>query len=144
MTSDNPKIREFAVRLIALETADSASQSQGAPLSLACEKLRPSLATLLGSAGFRALLLRSLSLASAEIPWLRMVRVAENGTLGGLDKLSAQLDPAEITQGGVLVISRLLGLLEEFIGDNLTVALVRGVWPKLPADDFCDQNGHTK
>jgi hypothetical protein len=39
-------------------------------------------------------------------------------------------DPGELLEGGVVMVAQLLGLLVAFIGENLTVSLVRDVWPK--------------
>jgi hypothetical protein len=90
----------------------------------------------MGNIGFRALILRSLALANSEIPLLRAVHVKADGSLEGWDKLEAQVDPEEIAEGRVVLLAQLLGLLEAFIGKELTVRLVRDVWPKLSLNDF--------
>jgi hypothetical protein len=53
-----------------------------------------------------------------------------------LDKLGAQVDPEEIFEGCVVLLAQLLGLLAAFIGENLTLHLVREVWPKLSLKDL--------
>jgi len=95
------------------------------------DKLRPLLATLMGSGGYRALLLRALALASAQVPWLRAVHVNADGAWGGLKELSAELDPDEYLEGRVVLLAQLLGLLAAFIGENLTLRIVGDVWPRL-------------
>ena len=90
----------------------------------------------MGNAGFRALLSRALALANAEVPWLRAVQVKADGSLEGLEELHAQLDPDEIFEGRVVLLAQLLGLLVAFIGENLTLRLVREVWPKLSLNDL--------
>jgi hypothetical protein len=100
------------------------------------EKLRPHLATLMGKVGFRALLSRALVLTNAEVPWLRALHVNADGSLEGLDELDAQVDPKEIFEGRVVLLAQLLGLLVAFIGENLTLRLVREVWPKLSLNDL--------
>ena len=90
---------------------------------------------LMGSVGFRALLLRALALATVEVPWLRAVEVKGDGSLAGLEELQAQLAPEETAEGRVVLLTQLLGLLVAFVGENLTVRLVSEVWPKLPLND---------
>ena len=130
-------MRDFAKRLIAYETGGNKSSGTKTPAAFhVCEKLRPHLATLMGNAGFRALLSRALALASAEVPWLRAVHVKADGSLEGLEELHAQLDPEEFAEGRVVLLAQLLGLLVAFIGEDLTLRLVREVWPKLPLNDL--------
>ena len=85
-------MRHFAAHLIAYETSRNKSFETKTPTAfLVVEKLRPDLANLMGSAGFRALLSRSLALANAEVPWLRAVHVKSGGSLEGLDEVEAQV-----------------------------------------------------
>ena len=90
----------------------------------------------MGNVGFRALLSRALALANADVPWLRAVHVKADGSLEGLDELGAQVDPDEIFQGCVVLLAQLLGLLVAFIGEDLTLRLVRDVWPKLSLNNL--------
>src|ERR1019366_9458164 len=100
------------------------------------ERLRPHLARLMGKVGFRELLSRALALANAEVPWLRAVHVKADGSLEGLDELGAQVDPDEIFEGRVVLLAQLLGLLVAFIGEKLTLRLVREGWPKLSLNNL--------
>jgi hypothetical protein len=130
-------MRNFADRLIAYETGGNNSSETKTPAAcLVSEKLRPHLATLMGNVGFRALLSRALALANAEVPWLRAVHVKADGSFEGLDELRAQVDPDEIVEGCVVLLAQLLGLLVAFIGEDLTLRLVREVWPKLSLNDL--------
>jgi hypothetical protein len=130
-------MRDFAERLIAYETRGNKSSETKTPVAfLIDEKLRPHLATLMGKVGFRALLSRALVLTNAEVPWLRALHVNADSSLEGLDELDAQVDPKEIFEGRVVLLAQLLGLLVAFIGENLTLGLVREVWPKLSLNDF--------
>ena len=129
-------MRDFAERLIAYETrGNKFSETKTPAIFLIDEKLRPHLATLMGKVGFRALLSRALVLTNAEVPWLRALHVNADGSLEGLDELDAQVDPKEIFEGRVVLLAQLLGLLVAFIGENLTLRLVREVWPKLSFND---------
>jgi hypothetical protein len=137
MSRATPEMRNFAKRLMAHETSGNRSSATKTLAAFhACEKLRPQLATLMGNAGFRALLSRALALANAEVRWLRAVHVKADGSLEALEELHAQLDPDEFLEGGVVLLAQLLGLLVAFIGENLALRMVREVWPKLSLDDL--------
>jgi hypothetical protein len=130
-------MRGLSQCLIAYETRGNKSSETKTPTAcLVGEKLRPHLATLMGNVGFRALFLRALALANADVPWLRAVHVKEDGSLEGFDELEAQVHPDEIFEGCVVLLAQLLGLLVAFIGENLTLHLVREVWPKLSLTDL--------
>ena len=123
-------MRDFAKRLIAYETMKSKSSKTNIPMTFpVSEKLRPQLATLMGNVGFTALLSRALALAEAEVPWLRSVHVEADGSFKVSDEAGSQIDPGVFFEGRVVLLAQLLGLLVAFIGDNLTLRLVRDVWP---------------
>jgi hypothetical protein len=145
MSRATPRMRDLSQCLIAYETSGNKSSETKTPA--AChvgEKLRPHLATLMGNVGFRALLSRALALANAEIAWLRAVHVKADGSFEGLDELEAQVDPDELAEGCVVLLAQLLGLLVAFIGENLTLRMVREVWPKLFLNDLDFGKGHKK
>ncbi|MBA3832402.1 MAG: hypothetical protein H0X34_11030 [Chthoniobacterales bacterium] len=149
MSRATPQMRDLSRRLIAYETGKS--KTSGAKISAAfhvSEKLRPQLTTFMGSVGFRALVSRALALANAEVPWLRVAQVKADGSLQGLSESEAQVDPKEIFEGGVVLLAHLLGLLVAFIGENLTLGLMREVWPKISPNDLDfskgDQNEKNK
>jgi hypothetical protein len=135
-------MRDFAKRLIGCEPGEDQASSTQIPAAFrGCEKLRLHLSTFMGHTGFHALLSRALALSAAEVSWLRAVRVKADGPLEGLEDLQAQLDPDVFLEGGVVLLARLLGLLVDFIGENLTVRLVREIWPKVPLHqvDFAEK-----
>jgi hypothetical protein len=133
MSRASPQMQDVAARLIALEAKGLKPSNASQPAVFhVCEKLRPHLATLMGSGGFRAVLGRALAVTSAEVPWLVAVQVNADGALEGWEKVA----PKELTQSGVLLVAQLLGLLIAFIGDNLTLHLVREVWPKVSLEDL--------
>jgi hypothetical protein len=130
-------MRDFAERLIAYEAKGNRSpETKTAAVFLVGEKMGPHLATFMGNVGFSALLSRALVLANAEIPWLRAVHVKADGSLEGLDGLGAQVSPAELFEGKVVLLAQLLGLLVAFIGEKLTLSLVHQIWPKAPPHDL--------
>jgi len=135
MSSATPPMRHFAKRIIVYETkADKSAHARTSTPFPVPEKLRLHLEQLMGDGGFRALLSRSLVLASAEVPWLRAVRVNSVGVLEGWEELSASPRANELFEARVVLLAQLLGLLAAFIGENLTLGLVHRVWPKVPLD----------
>src|SRR5215210_1553871 len=136
MSQASPQMRKFAQSLLIDDRArkkNPAATKQSADFST-CEKLGPTLATLMGTRSYHALLSRSLALAQAEVPWLHAVQVKANGTLETLEEHHAELDPAERFEGRVVLLAQLLGLLVTFIGEKLTLSLVREVWPSAKLD----------
>ena len=137
MSQATPLMRNIAERLIAYETSErkSSGTKTGANFPV-CEKLRPHLATLMGSTGYRALLSRALARAEAEVPSLRAVQVDADGSITGFDKLEARAAPDELAKAPVVLVAQLLGLLAAFIGESLMLQIVRDVWPQLARKDL--------
>lgn len=136
MSRATPRIRNLAERLITLETSGNKLETKNSVSFHVCETLRPYLATLMGRGGFRALLLRALALAKLEVAWLRTVQVKADGTLEQVDELEGQVSAEEMTEGCTILLTELLGLLVAFIGEDLTLRMVRDVWPKQAFDDL--------
>ncbi len=137
MNRATPKIRDWAESLIAYETSLTSGESCDAvtpSLFSTAEKLRPHFAALMGSVGFRALLTRALSLAAADVSWLRAVQVTADGGCEELAPAEGQPDPEKIAEGRVAVLAQLLGLMVAFIGEGLTLRLLSEVWPGLSLD----------
>jgi hypothetical protein len=137
MSRASPQMREFARRLIAHEARETKSSGSKSPGELqVCEKLRPHLATLMGTGGFQALLGRALALAQGEAHWLRAAHVKPDGSLEGLNAPAAKLDAQALAEGEEILLAQLLSLLVIFIGASLTLQLLRQLWPKLPTNDI--------
>ena len=134
-------MRDIAERLIALEAPRKKSSGPRGAFE-AVEKLHRKLATLMGNTGFRALLSRALARAEEDVPSLRALRVEADATLGGVAEFEAHLDPAEIAEGRVVLLTHLLGLLMAFIGEGLTLRLAREVWPTLDVNDWIPAGDH--
>ena len=129
-------MREFSERLVAFETQTGKAGRPQTPAAFEVyEKLRPHLATLMGKAGFCALLSRALAVAASEAPALRAVQVQADGSLGGRGEPGSPAELQKVAEGSVVLLAHLLGLLEAFIGRSLTLRMLRDVWPKLTLDD---------
>ena len=118
-------MRALARLLIAREAREKGSSR--APFAV-LERLRSPLGTLMGTGGFRALVVRALALAREEVPWLRTVRAKANGTLESFEEIHPQVPPRECFEGRVEVLAHLLTLLVSFIGQGMTSRLVGEIW----------------
>jgi hypothetical protein len=127
---NSPKLKEFAQRLLAQEAASNESGGGTGAAFCICERFRISLANLMGSAGYRALLARAVALAGAEVPWLRGLHIRADSRLEDMAELVSKLTAQEIARGEVALVTELLGLLVTFIGPALTVQLMQEAWPE--------------
>ncbi len=126
-----PLIQNLAPWLLAHEQCEVKSLLTPArPVFCVCEKLRKPLSMLGGADGYKALISRALLLAKAEVPSLGSVRVLEDGSL---EASGSEADGAE---GDAALVAQLLGLLATFIGEALTMQLVRDAWPDAPFDSI--------
>lgn len=124
-----PAMRDLARRLLALEAASrTAADAPAHEAARVLDKLRLSLARFAGPEGFASLLRRALALARAEIPALRTVEATPDGSLNGFDQVAADAGSSG-TDAALAITAHLLGLLVTFVGEALTLRLVRDAWP---------------
>jgi hypothetical protein len=97
----------------------------------ASNTLRLHLGKLMGIDGFSLLLVRSLTFARADFPWLKDIQAGKDGSLKGLDTTVRGQEPVEVLAGFTAVISHFLRLLVAFIGEDLTMRLIQGAWPEV-------------
>jgi hypothetical protein len=129
MDKPSPSMRDLARRLLAAsQTASNPHVYEAVPVN---EKLRVSLTRFAGADGFAALLRRAVGLASAEVPALARAKVNAEGRLEGLDQAATHAGSAQ-GEETVAITAHLLGLLVTFIGEPLTLRLVREAWPEIP------------
>jgi hypothetical protein len=120
-----PQTRDLAQRLLAYENAaGKTSEPTEFAAFRVCDRLRQSVITIAGVAGFRSLLSRALTLARVEAPSLNAVQVAADGSLQGLDELRPQVDADQAREVGIILITQLLGLLVRVVGEAMTLQLV--------------------
>lgn len=121
----NSTTRDLAERLLDYEAAfDHTLQGKSSDTCQVCEKLRRSLERLLGADAYSLLVARALALAKLEAPILHSVQVTENGSIEGLT--------GEAINGNGILIAHLIGLMETFIGETVTLWLLNDIWPTLP------------
>ncbi len=129
----------MARRLLALEAASArAPDSHAHEAVLVCEKLRISLTRFAGADGFISLLRRALALARAEVPAARNLALKADCSLEGLERIAAD-SGAAAAEVAVAITAHLLGLLVTFIGEPLTLRLLREAWPDASPDNFRDR-----
>ncbi len=141
-----PGMRDLAQRLVTYEAgAGETSAVAESPALLVFEKLRQSLGEFVGVAGFQSLASRALTLARPEAPSLSAAWVAADGTLQGLGAIETQIemDKNQVGDGGIILIARLLGLLCLFLGEALTLSLLRNAWPGEVFDERIPAHGRT-
>jgi len=145
----SPKMRDLARYLLSYEGMSAkSSESMGSATLRVYEKLRQSLIAFAGVAAFESLAFRALTQAKSEAPSLWAVQVGADGSLQGLGEFEPQIDmdkdlACEYTagEGGTILIARLLGLLLVFLGEALTLSLLRLAWPGAALDDCNSENG---
>ena len=151
-------MRDIARRLLA--ASQTVSDPHVPEAVLVSDRLRASLTRFAGADGFTSLLRRALALARAEVPSLQSVKVGADGRLEGFEQqksgewrvASGEQDEAEHatspsplathhsplttpSEGAAAITAHLLGLLVTFIGEPLTLALVREAWPDTSLDE---------
>ena len=99
-----------------------------------CQKLSRRLARVITLPGYSALLARALHLARAEFPILDGVRAGTTADqcLDGLSQWTENVEPSQMREALTAVLAGILGLLDTFIGRDLSVRLIRDVWPDAP------------
>ncbi len=136
MRTASPKVKGLALRLLAFEAGkpNSADAHVDGAVQV-IEELRLRLVKLAGVVGFRSLLSRALTLAKAEAPSLNIVHVRADGSLEGLDGIKQSEEVGVAEQAQIVLVAHLLGLLVTFIGEPLTLRLVRDKWPDASMDE---------
>jgi hypothetical protein len=118
---------ERAKRLLAAEGDSGASAAAcAAAAGRVYDKLAAQLAPLLGLAGVEALFVRSAKLARADL-----VPAIEGATqrAAGLRAFLGQLEASAAGEAAAALFATFLDLVITFIGDRLTVQVLRGAWP---------------
>jgi hypothetical protein len=116
--------RELAERLLVCETALSQTlESYGSDTCHVCEKLRRAIDDLLGPGAYSSIAARALDQAKLEAPILTSVEIREDGVIEGLS--------GEARLANSTLIAHLIGLMDAFIGETVTLWLLDDIWPTL-------------
>ena len=125
-------LRQLALKMLAQHAGSAAGAAAvAAAARRAYDDLARVSAPLIGQVGVDALTGRALHLAQRDYPWL--VETREPGHAQGpftqvIVGLERQ-DPAVAIEAAGAVFGTLTGLLVSFIGEPLTVGLLRKAWP---------------
>ncbi len=137
MDAATPSIRKISRKLLAIGSRAHASPRENA--ESVCETLRILLSRFAGLEGYASLLRRALVLAAAAEPSLKNISVGNDGRLrhtappeagGGVSPVESPGLKLEGKAAAELV-SQLLSLLVVFIGESLTLSLLREGWPNV-------------
>jgi hypothetical protein len=131
MDAPSPSMRELARQLLAANRNATSSDPRVHEAVALCETLRIVLTKFAGADGYAALLKRALALARAEVPALKNVTLGANCDLEGFEESVVGEQRGETA---VALVAHLLTLLVAFIGEPLTVRLVREAWPDASLD----------
>jgi hypothetical protein len=102
------------------------------------DMLHQLLAVRLGSRGCHALLNYALTLAAKDCPWLASISIGEDAVLDGFQGLSR----SQTYDGGLAILVKIIGLLDTFVGRNLTIRMLHNAWPDvIPMDDMGNWSG---
>ncbi len=137
MPSPSSATRDLARRLLSASRNGSGADVHHA--AVVTERLRALLTSLVGVEGCASLLRRALTLAGEEVPSLRSVEVCKDGRFEECASIAAAVRPAEASprdEAAVAVAAHLLWLLITFIGEGVTMRLVRQTWPDAALDDY--------
>jgi hypothetical protein len=134
MGQQNFKFRDLARRLL-----DHERGTRDTPVDLvpamegAFRRLHEHMRNLIGQAGFQALLARAAHLTRTEARWIETITIHVEPvlTLTGLAERIESEGAAEVIEGLELLLANLIRLLCTFIGDSLTLLLIRRIWPEV-------------
>jgi hypothetical protein len=130
-------IQVLAKRVLTIEAASRrASDAHAHEAVRVCEKLKISVSRLAGADGWASLLRRSLALARDDVPSLSHITLKPDCSMDGLEALAAQ----DAVEAGAAIVRHLLELLVTFIGEPLTLRLVRESWPDASLDETKSEN----
>jgi hypothetical protein len=96
------------------------------------------LVVLVGVEGYHALLERALRLGVGEFPALASVqaRYRPPGRVVGLQRSARRLPPDDVQDALALTLANLIWLLSKLIGKDLSLHLLRDVWPRMSRADL--------
>jgi len=136
-------LRQLALNVL---TREAGSRADTAALAAATHRAYDNLARvlvpLIGEVGVTALTARALHLAQREYPWLARTRdstqIDESFTQLKLS-LEQHDDSAVAAEAAAAALASLLALLVTFIGEPLTMNLLRRAWPDRAFDPSSEE-----
>jgi len=124
--------RQMAQKVLAdCAGVNASAEAVGAAALRVYDQLARVSAQLIGQAGVEALTGRALHLAQLEYPWLVYTREPEQpeAPFSQIVVCLKRQDPAVASEAAAAVFGAITGLLVTFIGEPLTMQLLRKAWP---------------
>ena len=122
--------RDLAILLLDFELEEGEGLTELThAVESAFKKLCLHLSRRMGSSGYRALLTRSLALAAADTPWVGAIHAAGDGTMEGFADAAQSQTLSDSLEGSIAMIANFIGLLDTFVGRDLSMRLLSDVWP---------------
>jgi hypothetical protein len=128
-------LHEAARRIVEQETGGSLEPARvAAGVESALRGLQVAFANVIGPAGFEGVLTRAMYLARPSFAWLQRTELVVQPAVTLVDlAATAQCEgPEKVKAGAVLVVATFASLLATFIGEELTLSVLRGRWGSLP------------
>jgi hypothetical protein len=122
----------FAERVVALEIHDHPGDVAGIGERMVA-RLHAALGRLVGTAGFDALIARTLVLARRRDPLLSDVRPTGTGGIAGFREAFAD-QPERVVAAAEVLLAQFVELLCVLVGQDLAMHLVLDAWPASAAE----------
>lgn len=134
-----PAARDIGYELLARETGNrEGPEGLTDAVENACRKLSRQAASLVTADGARLFIERALVLAKREFPVLAPLGAGPSidNCLTGLGDAISGAEVSQIRDGFAALLGYVIGLIDTFIGDDLTLRMVRQEWPEAAPDEF--------
>ena len=134
MGQQNFRFRDLSRQLLDHERRQGDAPAELVPaMEGTFRRLHEHLCNLVGEAGFQALLERAAHLTRTEAGWIESITIQPEPalTLRGLAERIESEGAARVMDGLALLLANLIGLLCTFIGESLTLLLIRRIWPEV-------------
>ncbi len=137
---DNEALKVFAATVLRDRTASAQDSTRIASIALTTYgDLAGVLVPLIGDEGVKALTSRAVYLVQQQFAAGEGTLASDDGTSDSIGSWLAKLDSSLTLDAAGKIFSALAGLLGTFIGESLTMRLLRKAWPEdLPAMDTGD------
>lgn len=128
MTPSEHPSHDLAIRLL----CEALGSNEDAPAAaIVLERLDKVLWRVAGQVGSRSLIERALSMARSKAPSLVALHIPATGPFTDADWQFARTTSFDPENDQVILVAHVLELLQIFIGERLTLQLVKEAWPDL-------------
>jgi hypothetical protein len=128
----SPNLRRFVHDTLTATTdvATPDALEVGAGYGVLCAALKARLHPVFGAVATSALFARAVHVTAAEFAWLPdlLPDVADTCSVEGLQRLAGTVEPRDVQAGLAAILARVIGLLSEFVGEDVVMPLVTEAW----------------